>query len=147
MTMTTERNLRERLLQQDNFDSRTAAGLRDKILTIDQRRVRRMKWAAGICWIVFLAVLFLAASGDYFRDRDIPLLGITAERLAYYFPEVAWLLKWGALIIAQALLMVAVLLTFSLHARSRTLTVHQIQASLAGIEEQLRKMVEKKEST
>ena len=144
--MATKKNLRERLLQQDNFDSRTAAELRDKILATDQTRVRRMKWAAGICWIAFLSVLFLPASMDYFRDREIPFLGLTTDRLAYYFPEVAWFLKWGAIIIAEALLMLAALLTFSLHARSRTLTVHQIQASLAGIEEQLRKMAEKKDS-
>ena len=144
--MATEKNLRDRLLQQDNFDSRTAAELRDKILATDQRRIRRMKWAAGICWIAFLAVLFLPASLEYFRDREIPFLGFDTERLAYYFPEVAWFLRWGAIIIAQAVLMLAVLLTFSLHARSRTLTIHQIQASLASIEEQLRKMAEKKES-
>jgi hypothetical protein len=43
----------------------------------------------------------------------------------------------------QALFVIAVAATFALHTRSRTLTMHQIQASLAQLEEHLKKMTEK----
>jgi hypothetical protein len=43
----------------------------------------------------------------------------------------------------QALLLLVIVFTVSLYVRSRTLTMHQIQASLALIEEHLRKMSQK----
>ena len=47
------------------------------------------------------------------------------------------------IIVWQALLLIAVIFTVSLYVRSRTLTMHQIQSSLAHIEEHLKKMSEK----
>ena len=141
--MATEKNLRESLLQQDNFDSRTAAELRDKILARDQASVRRMKRIAGICWAAFGAVFFLAAFTEYFRDRAIPFVGYTIDEIGVYFPEVAWFTTPVAIIVVQALFILAVATTFSLHMRSRTLTMHQIQSRLAVIEEQLRKLAER----
>jgi len=138
--MATEENLRERLLQQDNFDGRTAAELRDKILARDEAGVHRMKRIAGICWAVFVAVFFLAAFVEYFRDREIPFLGYSTQEIGRFFPEVAWFMTPPAIIVAQALLILAVVTTFSLHVRSRTLTMHQIQGRLAVIEEQLREL-------
>ncbi len=141
--MSTEKNLRESLLQQDSFDSHTAAELRDRILARDEASVRHMKWVAGICWAVFGAVFLLAAFTEYFRDRGIPFLGYSIDEVAVYFREVAWFTTPVAIIVVQALFILAVATTFSLHMRSRTLTMHQIQGRLAAIEEQLRKLAEK----
>jgi hypothetical protein len=138
--MATEKNLRESLLQQDNFDSRTAAELRDKILARDQTRVRHMKWVAGICWVLFLISLVVAALVE--AGRRYRIAGLTTSEAAALFPEYEWFVPM-AVIITQILLLIAVAMTLSLYIRSRTLTMHQIQARLAVIEEQLRKLAEK----
>jgi len=121
----------------------TRCQLRDKILARDEACVRHMKWIAGICWAAFGAVFFLAAFTEYFRHRGIPFLGYTIDDIAVYFPEVAWFMRPVAIIVAQALFILAVVTTFSLHVRLRTLTMHQIQGRLAVIEEQLRRLAEK----
>jgi hypothetical protein len=138
--MATEKNLRESLLQQDNYNNRTAAELRDKILARDEARVRRMKWIAGICWVLFLISLVLAALVE--ASRRYRIAGLTTSEAVALFPEYEWFVPM-AIIITQTLLIIAVAMTFSLYVRSRTLTMHQIQARLATIEEQLRRLAEK----
>ena len=137
--MRTEKNLREALLGQNGYDTRSRPDLRDRILAKDEARVRRMKWIAGICWALFLVSFLLAALLEIGRRHAI--LGVTTSQLVAYFPEYGWYLPL-ATIITQALFIIAVAMTFSLHVRSRTLTMHQIQARLAGIEERLRKMAD-----
>ncbi len=138
--MRTEKNVRDALLRQNGHDANSPPDLRDRILAKDEARVRRTKWIAGICWTLFLISFLLAALLDIGRRHAI--LGVTTSQLAAYFPEYSWYLPL-AIIITQALFIIAVAVTFSLHVRSRTLTMHQIQARLAGIEEQLRKMADK----
>jgi len=138
--MRTEKNLRDALLRQNGYDASSPPDLRDRILAKDEARVRRMKWIAGICWVLFLMSFLLAALLEIGRRQAI--LGVTTSQLAAYFPEYSWYLPLAA-IITQALFIIAVAMTFSLHVRSRTLTMHQIQARLAGIEERLRKMADK----
>ena len=138
--MATEKNLRESLLQQDNGNVSTAAELRDRILAQDEVRVRRMKWIAGICWVLFLISLLLAALVE--AGRRYRVAGLTTSEAVALFPEYEWFVPM-AIIITQTLLLIAVAMTFSLYVRSRTLTMHQIQARLAALEEQLRKLAEK----
>ncbi len=139
--MTDQSNLRDALLKQDEITPATSVEIRNGILAQDRRRVRRMKWMAGTCWVVFLTVFLLALFADYFRQRGIPLLGSTTDEMMRYFPEVAWFMRMSVVIV-QILFVLTVMMMFSLQVRWRTLTMHQIQASLAGIEEQLRKMSE-----
>jgi hypothetical protein len=140
--MTGERNLREELLQQNGGSSPEGRDLRDAILAKDQTRVKRMKWVAAISWVVFL--LFFAASVffEVMRRHSQRIMGVSAREIAGFFPEYDWLVP-AAILVTQALFILAVVMTFSLHTRSRTLTMHQIQASLAQIEEHLKKMAEK----
>jgi len=138
--MATEKNLRESLLQQENGNVRASAELRNKILARDEARVRRIKWIAGISWVAFLISFFLAALIEMGQRREIA--GLTTSEVAAIFPEYDWLIPM-AVIITQALLFIAVAMTFSLYVRSRTLTMHQIQARLTGIEEQLRRLSDK----
>jgi len=138
--MATEKNLRESLLQQESGSAHVAAELRDKILATDEARVRRMKWIAGISWVVFLILFPLAALIEI--GRRYRIAGLTTSEAVALFPEYEWFVPL-AIIITQTLLLIAVAMTFSLYIRSRTLTMHQIQGRLAVIEEQLRKLAEK----
>jgi hypothetical protein len=142
--MSRNSNLRDDLLKQNGIHAVDSAGIRDKILARDERRVHRMKWLAGICWAVFLLSFLLAALVEYGHRRGLPLLGISTEEVAALLPEYDWYVPM-AIIITQGLFILAVVMTFSLHVRSRTLTMHQIQASLAGIEERLRDIAEREQ--
>ncbi|MBN1359128.1 MAG: hypothetical protein JW993_00980 [Sedimentisphaerales bacterium] len=140
--MTGKPKLRDRLVKQNGTSATTSTELRHKILATDEARVRRMKWAVGISWTVFLAFFFLAALLEYGQSHDLPFMGFQTGEVMRYLPEYRWLVPM-CIIIAQALFVLAVVMTFLLYASSRTLTIHQIQANLAGIEEQLRKMNER----
>ena len=139
--MATEDNLRESLLRQEDGHGRASAELRDRILARDATRVRRIKWIAGLCWAVFLVSFLLALLIEIGRRHRIA--GLTTDEVAALFPEYEWLLPM-AIIITQGLFIIATAVTFALLVQSRTLTMHQIQARLSGIEEQLRKLAEKK---
>jgi hypothetical protein len=138
--MTTEKQLRDELLKQNGVGTQKAEELRDRILAKDEAQVRRMKWVAGIAWVVFLISFLLAALLEFARRH--PILGLRTDEAMALFPEYSWFVPM-AIIITQGLFILAVAMTFSLHVRSRTLTMHQIQTRLAGIEEQLRKMAQK----
>jgi len=137
--MTDKPNLRDDLLKQNGTSAGASAGIRDKILAEDQRRVCRMRWLVTRCWaifLVFLLPLVFLVYGQPFLGPD------AAETIGFLFSAYPWI---GPIMIVatQALFILAVVLTLSLYMRSRTLTMHQIQASLTGIEEQLKKMAEK----
>ena len=142
--MTDEPNLRDDLLKQNGTSVATFSEIRDKILATDQARVRRMKRIAGICWAMFLGFFLLAALLEYGRRHGLPFLEYSIDEALVFLPEFRRLVPrtLTVIIIGQAWFFLAVVMTFSLHARSRTLTIHQIQASLAGIEERLKKMAE-----
>jgi hypothetical protein len=138
-TMTDKRNLRDDLLKQNGTSADSAAGIRDKILAEEQRQVRRMRWLVTRCWALFLVFLFLVA----FLKCECPFLGPDAiENIGLLLSGYPWIGPALAFT-TEALFILAVILTFSLYMRSRTLTMRQIQASLTGIEEQLRKLAEK----
>jgi hypothetical protein len=126
--MATQRNLKEELLAQNNVGTRKVEDLRNQILAKNRAAVARMKKLTIFCWILWAAGMTVG--------------GI----LELGFPDV---LKSEPLrtpvfiIVCQALFLIAVTFTVSLYVRSRTLTMHQIQASLALIEEHLKKMSEK----
>ncbi len=126
--MATEKNLREELLNQNGVGARKGDDLRDRILAQDQARVARMNRLTIVSWIVVAASLVAAG---LFR-LSFPDVLARKPQLVPLFITV-----W------QALLMLAIIFTISLYIRSRTLTMHQIQASLALIEEHLKKMSQK----
>jgi len=126
--MATTQNLRDELLNQNGGGTRKDHDLCDKVLAKDRAQVARMKRLTIYTWIL------VAAS----------LLGAGIVRLS--FPDVLevkpqlvplFITVWNGLVL------IAVFFTISLYVRSRTLTMHQIQSSLALIEEHLRKMSQK----
>ena len=138
--MAADKNIRDELLRQNGAGVQKMQELRDKILARDEARVRWMKWIAGICWVVFLISFVLAALVGIGQRFEIA--GFTTSDVAALFPEYDWFVPL-AIIIAQGLFIIATAVTFSVLVLSRTLTMHQIQARLSGIEEQLRKIAEK----
>ena len=126
--MVTTKNLREELLNQNGGGVPNSHDLCDKVLARGRAQVARMK-ILTICGWILVAISPLVAGivrlsfPDLIKDR----------------PE----LVPTFIIIWQALLLIAVFFTISLYVRSRTLTMHQIQSSLALIEEHLRKMSQK----
>jgi hypothetical protein len=130
--MTTERNLREELLNQNGIGVQKGADLRDKVLARDEAAVARMRKLTIYGWILVAGSLLVA--------------GVTRLVLYLSFQDVTVSkMLWGPTFIVawQALLLITVFFTASFYVRSRTLTMHQIQSSLALIEEHLKKMSQK----
>jgi uncharacterized membrane protein len=126
--MTTPKKLRNELFKQDRGSACPGADWRDKVLARDAARVARMKTLTIFAWVVVAASL---------------AAGLTVRA---FFPEIREYqsaLVPAAILVFQALLMIAAFFTLALYIRSRTLTMRQIQASLAHIEEHLKKMAEK----
>ncbi len=130
--MATERNLKEELLNQNGIGVQKAADLRDKVLARDKAAVARMRRLTIYGWILVagsLVVTGLARLALYLAFPDLRVSSI----------------PWDPTLIMiwQALLLITIFFTVSFYVRSRTLTMHQIQASLALIEEHLKKMSQK----
>ncbi|MCX5646467.1 MAG: hypothetical protein NTZ17_17570 [Phycisphaerae bacterium] len=126
--MATMKNLRDELLNQNGVGVQKGDDLRDKVLAKDRAQVARMKRLTIYSWILLAASMAVAGVIELgFPDV------LKSEPLRTPLFIVVW----------QALLLIAVIFTISLYVRSRTLTMHQIQSSLALMEEHLRKMSEK----
>ena len=126
--MTTGKQLRDELLKQNGVGPQKAEELRDKILAKYQAQVARMKTLVIFTWGVVAASLVGALVVRMF----FPSLVQVKPQLVPLF-----------ITVFQALFLIATIFTISLYIRERTLTMHQIQGRLAGIEEQLRKMAKK----
>ena len=126
--MTAEKNLRDELLKQNGVGPQKGDDLRDKVLAKDQANVTRMRRLVPYSWIVVGASLVVAGV----VRLSFPDVIESKPQLVPLFITV-----W------QGLLLIAVIFTISLYVRSRTLTMHQIQSSLALMEEHLKKMSQK----
>jgi uncharacterized membrane protein len=122
--MEQESDLREELLKQMDRDTGSSGNVPQKlaqaVLAKDMARLRKIKRFTVISWLL-LAAAFLAS-------------GITGALTG--FRSELWTIS--SIIGLQALLIIAVALTFALTVRSRTLKMSQIQAALADIHEQLK---------
>lgn len=135
--MAEESNIREELLKQIDKESdekaRTNPRSIEKIIASDIARMKRLKWIVVISWVLvsvcFIPTAFLERAWNSFGSLTYSEL-LFMKRLA---------------IIVRALLLIAIILTLSLYARSKTLTIHKIQARLANIEELLKKMSQDKQ--
>jgi hypothetical protein len=126
--MTAEKNLRDELLSQNGVSTQKAEDLRNQVLAKDQAAVARMKRLTIYSWVLVAASMAVAGVIELgFPDV------LKSEPLRTPLFIIVW----------QALFLIATVFTISLYVRSRTLTMHQIQSSLALIEEHLRKMSQK----
>jgi len=126
--MATIKNLKDELLNQNDAGVPKGNDLCDKVLAKDRAQVARMKRLTIYTWILLAASPIVAG-----------LVRLSFPDVLEFRPELVptFIIVW------QALLLIAVFFTISLCVRSRTLTMHQIQSSLALIEEHLKKMSEK----
>jgi hypothetical protein len=116
------------LLAQNGVGTQKAEDLRNQVLAKDQAVVARMKRLTTYSWILLAASMAVAGVIELgFPDV------LKSEPLRTPLFIIVW----------QALFLIATVFTISLYIRSRTLTMHQIQSSLALIEEHLRKMSQK----
>jgi hypothetical protein len=128
--MEQESDLREELLKQMDWEAGSSENVSQElahaVLEKDMARLRRIKRLTVSSWLL-LAVAFLAS-------------GITGA-LTGFRSEL-----WGisSMIGLQALLIIAVALTFALSVRSRTLKMKQIQKALVDIQDQLKSISQNK---
>ena len=132
--MAKENNIKEELLNQmdKNFDQPSTKSAQE-IIARDIARVRRLKWITIFGWLLVIICFVIAGI------IELNVKGIESDLL---YMSTMW--SSITILIFQAMLLIAIILTISLYIRSRTLTLHKIQARLANIEEQLKKMSQDK---
>lgn len=124
--------IKEELLKQMDEDSAESPDA-DKnptrrIIEINRTRVRRLKWIAATSWLITI-LYFLAMHAL----KDIVLRG----REAFLTRDEFELIGYSDMGL-KVLALIAVLLTYLAYCKSKTLTILQIYAKLAAIEEQLK---------
>jgi len=127
--MSENNEIKKELLKQMDNNSHVNAKSAQKIIAQDMARVRRMKWVTASSWLL-VVICFLVTGVIQCDVKNV-------DNNSSYLNMMRISLT---ILIFRALLLIAVFLTISLYIRSRTLTMHQIQARLAKIEEQLRRM-------
>jgi len=137
--MAKENDLRKELLKQMDKDHgktlEAGVTLAQEIVRRDATHVKRLKWVVIVCWL--LVMIFFMVAGIV----ECNIKGIESDVL---YVNTMWINV--AVLVLRAMLLIALVLTISLYVRSRTLTMHQIQARLANIEEQLMRMSQDKSS-
>jgi cytochrome b subunit of formate dehydrogenase len=131
--MAKENDLKEELLKQIDKDSVEVVDISGnsagKIIKKHQAQLRKLKWITVISWLVtilyFMAMNFLKSNRMYLTGNESWLVHRSDTGL-------------------KVLIVIAVLLTFSIYSKSRTLTIRQIYVRLINIEEYLKKMSQDK---
>jgi hypothetical protein len=137
--MVDKTDMKGELLKQMDGDSAGASNAKpdsaQRIIEMYAAQVRRLKWVTAVSWLITI-VYFLAMHmlKDALLEND----------LQYFLTRDAFLLMRYSDMGLKVLLVIAVILTVALYLKSRTLTIQQISARLAGIEEQLKNMSQSK---
>ncbi len=137
--MAKENDLKEELLKQMDKDSTKAADVSmnsaENIIEKHKTRLRKLKWIAAIGWLI--TILYAVAMHNlkvFLLENKIEGVLTTDE---------FWLIRWSDTCL-MVLIIIAVLLTYLIYSTSRTVTILQISARLANIEEHLKKMSQDK---
>jgi len=133
--MAKEKDIREELLKQmDGYSVQKTDVISTSARSIIEKhktRLRRQKWIAAISWLI----TFLYAIGMH----NLKVCLLHYNDVGVVTREEFWLIRfsdWG-LIVA---IIIPILLTYLVYAKSKTLTMLQICARLNSIEEQLKRM-------
>ena len=137
--MEKENNLKQELLKQMEKDSSEAADINvnssKNIIEKHKTRLRRRKWIATAGWLItILYAITMHNLKDCLLKHNI---GGVLTRNEFRF------IRWSDTCLI-VLIIIAVLLTFLLYSTSRTLTILQISARLAKIEEHLKQIAQEK---
>ena len=146
------KDIKEELLKQmDGYSVKTTdviATSARKIIEKHKTQLRRLKWIAAISWLMTflyavgmhnLKVYLLEYNQDIFNLKDY-ILNYNQDLLT---KQEFWLIRFSDMCLVVVIL-ISVLLTYLVYAKSKTLTMLQICARLAGIEELLKKMSQDK---
>ena len=134
--MAKENDIKEELLKQMDKDSAEAAGVNvnsaGKIIEKHNIRLRKLKWIAAIGWLITILYAVVMHNLKVFLLKNNTVGGVLTI-------DEFWLIRWSDTCL-MVLIIIAVLLTYLFYSTSRTVTILQISARLANIEEQLKKM-------
>ncbi len=137
--MAKENDLKEELLKQMDKDSVEAADVSvnsaRKIIEKHKAQLRRLKWITAISWLV--TILYFVAMHIL---KDILFDGNIGNFLT---EDEFWLISHSDTGL-KVLIVIAALLTYLIYSKSRTLTILQVCARLANIEEHLKKISQDK---
>jgi len=135
--MANEKNIKEELLKQMDQDSAETVGVSAnsawEIIGTHRTQLKKLKWIAATSWLIMLmCALFLHDLKDYvFKQSNDNI----------FSENEFWFVRFSDMV-SIVLVVICVLLTYLVYAKSKTLTILQICARLAGIEEQLKRMSE-----
>jgi len=135
------KDIKEELLKQmDGYSVETTdviATSARKIIEKHKTQLRRRKWIAAISWLM----TFLYAVGMHNLKVYVSKYNIEDVLTREEF----WLIRFSDMCLIVVIL-ISILLTYLVYAKSKTLTMLQICARLTSIEEQLKKMSQDKSS-
>ena len=146
------KDMKEELLKQiDGYSVKTTdviATSARKIIEKHKTRLRRLKWIAAIGWLItFLYAVGMHNLKVYLLKYNLSIHNLKDYLLNYnqdvLTREEFWLIRFSDMCLIVAFLS-PILLTYLVYVKSKTLTMLQICARLAGIEEQLKKMSQDK---
>ncbi|MHC4424522.1 MAG: hypothetical protein ACYSYV_00335 [Planctomycetota bacterium] len=147
------KDIKEELLKQmDGYSVKTTdviATSARKIIEKHKTRLRRLKWIAAISWLMtFLYAVGMHNLKVYLLKYNQDILNLKDYLLKYNIEDVLtreefWFIRHSDTV-SIVLVVICVLLTYLVYAKSKTLTMLQICARLANIEEQLKKMSQDK---
>jgi len=137
--MAKENELKEELLKQLDKDSAGAAGANinsaGSIIEKHKTRLRKLKWIAATDWLItILSALVLHNLKVFVLENKIEGVFTSNE---------FWFIRRSDTVLI-VLVIIALLLTYLFHSTSKTVTMLQISARLANIEQQLKKMSQDK---
>ncbi|MGD8499139.1 MAG: hypothetical protein PVJ86_00740 [Phycisphaerales bacterium] len=130
--MVKENDIKEELLKQMDQDSaETGTNSAWEIISKHRAQLGRLKWIAATSWLITLiCAVALHNLKIYVFKQNLDIILSENE---------FWFIRRSDTVSA-VLVVVCVLLTYLVYAKSKTLTMLQICARLAGIEEHLKKM-------
>ena len=146
------KDIKEELLKQmDGYSVKTTDVIATSARNIIEKhkiRLRRQKWIAAISWLMtFLYAVGMHNLKVYLLKYNQDILNLEDYILKYnqdlLTREEFWLIRFSDMCLMVAII-ISILLTYLVYAKSRTLTMLQICARLAGIEEQLKKISQEK---
>lgn len=133
------KDIKEELLKQmDGYSVKTtdvSAISARKIIENHKARLRRLKWIAAISWLMtFLYAVGMHNVKIYVLKHSIEGVLTRNEFSLIRYSDMTTIV----------MIIISILLTYLVYAKSKTLTMLQICARLASIEEQLKKMSQDK---
>jgi len=146
------KDIKEELLKQmDGYSVKTTdviATSARKIIEKHKTQLRRLKWIATISWLMtFLYAVGMHNLKVYLMKYNQDILNLKDYILNYnqdlLTREEFWLIRFSDMALIVVIL-ISILLTYLIYSKSKTLTMLQICARLAGIEEHLKKMSQDK---